>query len=208
MIIIKVRKQFKASEIAQAVDIHIKELPNGFLTSLGSKPLTLIFNHAAASPYGILILAVDSKKEKIIGFILGTVNTSKFYREFFLKYFFSALYYFVPRLLSVHKIKKAFETVCYPKKKETKTKQKCTGELLDLAVEKKFQGQGVATKLFQAFIKECTSLKLECFDIPTTATLQNAHRFYEKHGARLINKINLHGEQQTYIYRYYIKNML
>lgn len=46
-------------DIRNAVHIHRKEIGQGFLSSLGSRALELIFTHAADSKSGILLIARD-----------------------------------------------------------------------------------------------------------------------------------------------------
>ena len=197
--------EFSLDEVRQAVNIQIQELPKGFLSSLGSKPLELIFSHAALSKFGVLVLAKEIENNRVIGYVFGATDTSKFYKEFLIKRFFTALIYFFLMLLTMEKIKKAFETLFYPNKKSQNQEEDCKAELLDLAVEKPYHGKEIALNLFGNFVNKCRQLRVSCFDIPTTEGLEQAHRFYEKVGAKKVKTVMIHGEQKTYIYRYRIR---
>lgn len=195
-------KGFTRDEIRQAVRIQIQELPQGFLSSLGEKPLELIFTHVASSPRGILVLAIESEQGQVVGYVFGATNTGHLYKEFLLKRTLLAVVYFLPKLLSWQRIKKAFETLLYPAKKQPKQTGVPKPELLDLAVTHAYHGTGVAHQLFEEFVNQCRNRGITVFGIPTSEGLERAHKFYEKMGAHRVDAIEVHGGQQTYIYQY------
>lgn len=194
--------QFTSSEIHQAVGIQIQELRQGYLSSLGEKPLDLIFSHVASSYWGMLILGKESGQNQVVGYVFGTTDTTRLYKEFIFKRTPLALIYFLPKMISWQRIKKGFETLFYPARKGPDKMQSETPELLDLAVAKDYQGVGVAQELFRQFVGQCRSRGITSFRIPTTEGLDRAHRFYEKMGAEPIGEIEVHGGQRTYIYQY------
>lgn len=196
---------FTADEIYQAVRIQIKELSQGFLSSLGEKPLGLIFTHVASSHWGMLVLAIESDSRQVVGYVLGTLDTGQLYKEFLLKRTLAAFVYFVPKLLSWQRIKKAFETLLYPARKRPEQIELPRPELLNLAVLQSHQGTGVAQGLFKHFVSQCRNRGVTAFQIPTTEGLDRAHHFYEKMGARKVTTIEVHQGQKTYIYQYDIE---
>lgn len=196
---------FTADEIRQAALLQIRELNQGFLSSLGEAPVTLIFAHAAASQWGLLAMAKDG--EKVIGYVLGATDTGQFYKDFLIRRFFSAAYYFLPKMLSWERIRKAVETLLYPSKRESGQIELPPSELLDLAVDCIYHGSGVAQELFEEFVGLCRSRGVTVFQIPTTEGLDRAHRFYEKMGARKVASIEVHKGQQTHVYQYKIEEM-
>jgi GNAT superfamily N-acetyltransferase len=196
---------FTGNEIRQAARIQMQELNQGFLSSLGEKPLSLIFAHAASSRWGMLILATDTEQGQVVGYVLGAVDTGRFYKDFLFKRALPAIVYFLPKLLSWQRIKKALETLLYPARKQSNQVKLPPAELLDLAVVGAYQGTGIAQKLFEMFIEKCRERGLSSFQIPTTQGLDRAHRFYEKMGAHRVASIEVHRGQQTYIYQYDIQ---
>jgi len=195
---------FTTDEIRQAVRIQIQELRQGFLSSMGEKPLELIFAHVASSRWGILILALESERGQVVGYVLGATDTGQLYKEFLLKRTPSALVHFLPKLLSWQRIKKAFETLLYPIRKRPTQIQLPRPELLDLAVPQAYQGTGVARELFRQFVNQCRNRGSMAFRIPTGEGLNRAHRFYEKMGAHKVSTTEVHQGQQSYIYLYEI----
>jgi len=199
-------KGFTKEEIRQAARIQIEELNEGFLSSFGEKALTVIFSHIAQSTWGVLVIAVDSELRNVVGYVFGTLNTGSLYKEFLLKKTPAAIFYFLPKMLSVRRIIKAFETLIYPSKSPAPDLP--DAELLDLAVKSQYHGTCVAQRLFEAFIAEFSNRGIDSFKIPTSASLPQAHRFYEKVGAKKVASVEVHEGEITYIYQYDIDSKL
>jgi len=196
---------FSLSEIKEAVNIQVEELSEGFLSSLGKKPLMLIFGYAAASPFGILIMAKEVENGHVVGYILGTTNIDKFYKGFLHSKVLPAMLYFSPKLLNLERFKKAFETLIYPLKGSQVKASDYKAELLDMAVSRSYKGTGIGSELFKEFVNQCRLKGVKSFKIPTSQTLHGAHLFYEKMGAKKVDTIEIHKGEQTYIYIYFLK---
>jgi len=195
------RTGFSNKQLIEATKIQVRELNKGFLSSFGEKALLLIFSHIAESFSGVAVLAIDETTNRVIGYVLGTLSTKKLYKDFILKKTPQALYYFLPKLLSYKKIKKAFETLLYPSNKISDNLP--VPELLDLAVLSEFHGLEVARNLFIHFADELQRRGFSEFKIPTASSLTRAHKFYEKMGAYQDSSFTLHDGQDTlyYVYR-------
>ncbi len=193
---------FSPLEIKEAVNIQLEEISQGFLSSLGMKPLMLIFNHAATSRFGILVIAKESNKGHVIGYILGSIDTFKFYKDFLRSKTVPSLLYFIPKIISLKRIKKALETLIYPIKNGHSKVNNSRAELLDMAVSSSYQSAGVGTELFKEFVKQCADKGVKSFKIPTSESLKHAHSFYEKMGAKMADTIEIHKGERTYIYIY------
>ena len=204
MIVIKT-KDFSDAEIRQSVRIQIEELDQGFLSSFGSKALEVIFFHAASSRWGILVIAIDSERGDAIGYVFGSDNINNFYKDFIVRKIPAAVIHFLPKMLSLQRIRKAFETLVYPMKNTSADMPRA--ELLDLAVSRSYHGKGVAQKLFDGFANECRVRGVTAFKIPTSASLVRAHRFYEKMGAKKAGSVEVHRGQEAYVYVYEMKNV-
>ena len=134
-------------DIHNAVLIHRKEIGQGFLSSLGSRALELIFTHAAISKSGILLIARDKPGGSVCGFLLGTMNTDSFYKEFLLRKSIPALITLLPHVFSLFKLRMILETLLYPSK--IKIKNLPDAELLDIAVSSEHQGKGMPSFCFK-----------------------------------------------------------
>lgn len=191
------------NEISEIVKIHREQISQGFLTSLGDKALELLFSFADVSNSGILIIGIDlEQKNKVCGFILGTGNTNKFFKDFLFSKSLQAVYYLAPRLLSIKKIRKVIEAIIYPTKSEFQDMPK--SELFDLAILDKYKGKGLAQELFHEFIDVLRQANSQAVKITSGSNLHRAHSFYEKLGAQQVSTIEIHSGEDTFVYIYEI----
>lgn len=193
---------FTKEDIQQVVEIHRNEINKGFLSSLGNRPLELVYSHISQSKLCILILAINPEKNDVSGFILGTLNTGSLYKEFLRKRPLQALIYIAPKLISFSKLRKAWESLFYPRKKEFLKMPKA--ELLVLAVRKEYESSGFARNLFEKLIECFRESGVNEFRIATGNELIRAQKFYEKMGAVKVNDMEIHKGHRSWIYRYQI----
>ena len=185
-------------EIEQIIKIHKSELEHGFLSSLGDKVLISLIDFASNSKTGFVFTATNQENGKIVGFLLGTINTGRFYKEFILRKSIILFYHLIPELFSLKTIIKLIETLLYPTRKENID---CPpAELLDIAVLKKYQNKGIAKKLFFYFIDELKAQDQSTVKITTGSSLVSAHIFYKNIGAKKIDEIEVHKGESTYVY--------
>lgn len=194
------KEEVTSKDINQVVKIHRKEINQGFLSSLGDIALGLLFSLAANSKFGILLIAKDINEDKICGFLLGTTDTGKFYKDFLLKKSLKAMVFLLPKLFSIDRIRKIFETLLYPSKEEIQNFPKA--ELLDIAISLEYQGTGLAQQLFREFSKRMLKLGIKNFKITTGESLTKAQRFYESLGAEKVGEVQVHQGSKTVIYVY------
>ena len=194
------KTDFNQEDISQIVAIHRKEIGQGFLSSLGDKALQLIFSLAAESKSGVLLAAKDAEQGQACGFVLGTVDTRAFYRDFLFTKSLSAVISLAPKLFSFEKLRKVFETLLYPSKSEIQEMPKA--ELMDIAVLRNYQGTGLAQLLFYKFSEVLRESGVETFRITTGESLVRAQRFYERLGAKEVASIQIHQGQETLVYIY------
>jgi len=195
---------FTREEIKQVSEIHVREIKDGFLTSLGCNLLELVYSSISESKSSTLILAIDEKEGCVCGFICGTSNLGVLYKDFIRKHFFAAMVHLAPRLVSFASVKKIFETLLYPSKKEFSDMPKA--ELFNFAISEKYQGKGVAKKLFLRLADVFRGMGIENFKIGTGENLTRAQQFYEKMGAKKIDSIEIHKGQKSFIYTYCTAN--
>ncbi len=194
------KSDVSARDISAVVSIHRQEISQGFLSSLGPKPLSMFFTFASVSKYGILHVAKSSIDGKVIGFVLGTEDTAKFYKDFILKRSFKAFLLLATKLFSVERIIKLFETLIYPTK--SKNIELLNAELLDIAIQEERRGSGLAQSLFYSFSDAIAERDICQFRITTGSSQDRAQRFYEKLGAKKIGELEVHKGQRTCVYRF------
>ncbi|MBW2078947.1 MAG: GNAT family N-acetyltransferase [Deltaproteobacteria bacterium] len=192
-------------EISGVASIHRQEISQGFLSSLGHAPLSMFFTFASKSKFGVLHVANSQDEGKPVGFVLGAIDTGKFYKEFLAKKSFRAFFLLLPKVISFEKLRKIMETLVYPSKNKYWEMPKA--ELLDIAITKEHQGVGLAQLLFQSFSDRLSEMEIDEFKITTGESLVRAQRFYEKLGAQKAGEVEVHKGEKTYVYRYKIPKL-
>jgi GNAT superfamily N-acetyltransferase len=186
--------------LRDVVRLHRQELSSGFLSSLGDRALWLMFEFAAEDPSAILLVA-QVGDGRVAGFLLGSVETSGFYRNFLRKKSLRAFVLVAPKLIfSPASIRKILETLLYPARKEVRALP--ASELMDLVVDRHIQRHGIGRALFARFAEAMAERSVGNFRITTGASLADAHRFYEKMGAVRLSDIEVHAQQVTRVYIY------
>jgi len=186
-------------DATQIAKIHKQEINQGFLSQLGIKFLTKLYEAMILSKNSFVVVA--KKNDKIIGFISGCTNIKEFYKDFLKKYTFWAIIILLPKFLNIKTIKKIVETLKYSKKEEDLPKT----ELLVIAVEKKLHGQKIAIKMFKFFISELKDRRIKKFRVVVGENLSRAIGFYEKVGFKFHSNIVIHKNNLSRIYIYNIK---
>ena len=193
---------FSDRDIKQLIQIHRREIHSGFLTSLGDKILVILFSLAVESKHSLLLTVKDVDRDEQIGFLLGTLDTGLFYKDFFRKKLFSAVLVLFPKIFSFSTAKKMIEVLLYPSKQEALNYP--DAELLDIAISSKYQGLGLAKQLFNEFSAQLYNVGIREFKITTGEQLEGAQRFYEGLGAVKTATIEVHKGKKTIVYIYKI----
>jgi len=184
----------------QIAKIHKQEINQGFLSQLGVKFLSKLYERMISSENSFVIVSKDN--DEIIGFINGCTNLKKFYKDFLRKYIFWAIIILLPKFLNFATITKILETLKYSKKKEKNLPET---ELLTIAVKKEFHGQKIAQKMFDFFVNEMKNRKIKQFKVVVGKNLLRAIGFYEKMGFKFDSSASIHKNKSSRIYIYNIK---
>lgn len=190
----------KKKDAVQIAVIHQQEINQGFLSQLGIKFLSKLYESMISSKNSFVVTA--EKNDEVIGFISGCSNVKKFYKDFLKKYTLWTIIILLPKFLNFTTIKKIIETLKYSNKTEKGLPET---ELLAIAVKKDFHGQGVAIKMFEFFINELKKNGVKKFRVVVGKNLSRAIGFYEKVGFKFHSKITIHGNNLSRIYIYNIK---
>lgn len=188
------------AEITQIATIQRREVGKGFLSSLGDRALELVFSHAAESELGELIVAIDVSKGRVCGFICGTTNTGALFGRFLSRKLIHAAIYVAPKVLSPPRLWKVLETLIYPLKREMA--ETPNAELLVIAIDKNYQGQGIGQILFRQFVNALHNKGVNDFKIIVGDDLVRARNFYEQLGAEKTESIQVHRGQKSCVYIY------
>ena len=181
-------------------NLHLNYLDKGFLSSLGLPFLKLLYEAIDKNKHSVLI--IEMKGEEVVGFVSGSTRGMKtIYFNLLLKLpsLIIALY---PILFSIKKLYKIFEilTISRKSKKLNLLKQIPQEELLSIVVHPDFRGMGFSETLFKKLITYFDKNRIPAFKIIVGESLDRAHSFYLKHGAKPVGEMEVHNGKNSIIY--------
>lgn len=183
-------------------EIHMKEIPKGFLPTFGVGFLSHLYSYIAESDKSFLIVA--STRGEVYGFISGTYGNGSLYKSFVVQKFFKVVIPIALRLLRPGAMSKIIEILKYP---AGESMDDLPGsEILNFCVSGACQGQGVGQSLFRALCGEFHQKGIDRIRIVTGSNQASARRFYASAGATKAADINIHGNISSEIYVYTIKD--
>ncbi len=175
-------------------NLHVSAFPGFFLTSLGKPFLRLLYAGFMKQPHGICLVALDAGI--IVGFVVGTVDPSGFFR----------------RLLHQHALGFAFAALPGLLRNPLFTARKCLGALLyrgetpggipeaillsSLAVSPAAQSKGVGQALVRSFADEVRQRGGKAVYLTTDETEnERTNRFYARCGFKLLDTFKRPGNR-------------
>ena len=185
----------KDIDIEHVASLHREYINTGFLSSIGSTFLKLIYQSMVNSNNAFCIVAIE--KRNIIGFVSGANDVGGFYKDFLRMNFIKASTILLPKILNLQFVKKIIETLLYPARKEQNLPN---AELLSIVVDKNYRGKGIAQKLFEKLEEEFKIRNVNRFKVIVGSNLISASRFYEKMGGILYSEIEVHKDKKSQIY--------
>ncbi len=196
---IKLASKNDSREIAA---IHQQEINQGFLSQLGVRFLSKLYEAMILSENCFIVVAEENNQ--IVGFISGCLNTEEFYREFLKKYGYGSMIILLPKILNFTILKKILETLRYSKKIDKNCPE---AELLTIACKKEFRGTGLSTDMFNGFIGETRKRGIKEFKVVVGEELSRAVGFYEKLGFKLHSNVTIHKGSSSRIYIYNVSSL-
>ncbi len=179
-------KKHHAEQVAR---LHISGIPTGFISSLGEKFVTALYESVAESTYGFGF--VEENGGSVAGFVIFTTNIKGLYKTICLKKGIHFFFLLLSKLVSLKTLKKIFETLLYPSRSETKDLPEA--ELLSIAVRDTERGKGIARKLIQHGLCECKISGINEVKVLVADFNTPANHLYQKSEFKLRTKLENHG---------------
>ena len=189
--------------LQQIAQIHLQEIPNGFLTSLGEKVLTDLYGSIAASDGSFLIAAIDSNQD-VVGFFAGRFGKHSLYKEFLRHGNLMSKIRLITAFINPIKVFRILETISYSIGKNDKSKMP-DAEILNFCVSSRLQGAGIGMKLKTAAEKAFCEAGISEVKIVTGASQYSAQEFYSKVGAIEVCEIEIHKGTKSIMYYWDLK---
>jgi len=186
----------------EVAKLHIKSMEQGFMPTLGESFLSLLYESIDADPNSVLI--IETKNEKVIGFVTGGSGMGSIYRQMLIRWF-RLTCTLVPNLLNPLKLKKILEIVFNTSKTKTEFIN-CKNELFSISVSKEYRGLAVSERLYEKLCQWFVGNGVNSFKIVVGESLIRANGFYRKMGAKPADKIIIHEGELSTLYFHDLKN--
>ena len=200
----KIEPKLSDHDIEQITRIHMRLLPDGMLTELGSGFVKEFYSAVNADPY--VFIFVERSATGIVGFVTGGISLNGVklhFRKNLLRTFWLIKYsLFRPKLIvrlgmsikrSLFKTK-AFEGLSFE------------AELYSLVVDPSLQRKGVASKLYDQLCNKFKSVGVHGFEIVVGADLKIAQMFYGSKGAVKVRTIKQGLGKRSFVYAQILEN--
>ncbi|WP_430789342.1 GNAT family N-acetyltransferase [Actinoplanes sp. G11-F43] len=188
---------FTHAQISAVARMHVDEVPEGFLTSLGEPVLRMLYRHLACSPHAVLFMAESVATGEPLGYICGSTGTGSLLREFVQQAWPVAVPMVLPRLLRPARILRLMETIAYPSSADPGLPG---AEIINFVVVPSLRGRGVATRLYQHLMDWFVHQHVPEVKVVTGERQRRAQGFYEKSGAILHGMTEVHRGTASRIY--------
>lgn len=180
----------------QVAQLHANCINQGFLSSLGIPFLTLLYEAIDANKASVLLIA--QQDDRVVGFVAGAESMKSIYKSL-LHRFPRLLLTLLPSMLSPKKMWKILE-IMLVNKKSISIPNLPQAELLSIAVSPELRNHGYAQILYQQLVDTFNQRRIDSFKIVVGESLEAAHRFYKKMGAKAVGRIEVHKRQVSVLY--------
>ena len=180
----------------QVAQLHASNIDQGFLSSLGTPFLSLLYEAIDANESSVLLIA--RHEGHVVGFVTGTEGMGSIYRHL-LRRWPRLLWALLPALASPRKLAKIAEILLLDNKAKP-LPDLPHAELLSIAVDPDQRGQGHAQTLYRGLVAHFRQRGVCGFRIVVGEKLATAHRFYKRMGAHPVGHIEVHKGQASTLY--------
>ena len=188
--------KMSANEIGQVADIHMRELPDDFLPSLGRAFLTKVFYPtilASTKAEGI----VSTYKGKITGFSIVALNSSGLLRDVFFYQPFRSTHEVIKYIFrSPGNLRRVFQV--YFSASEVPQLGNI-GEIYFIAVSREEQGHGIGGKLVASSSRLLQERKMDGIFIKTLKENTNWVNYFLARGWELHKELTINGKEYVYL---------
>lgn len=167
----------------QVAQIHAAQIHHGLLPQLGLTFLTRLYKAVAATPQGILYIAL--KDAQVVGFIAGSADLRLMYLHILVKQGGPLLWCALPYLRTSAIMAKVWRVALYPAPRPSVTlaDRVPIPELLAMAVAPAWRRHGVGARLLRHLEDGLRAAgPNKCYRVATNTVEAASNAFYQKHG--------------------------
>lgn len=179
----------------QVAALHRDNIDRGFLGTLGLPFLALLYRAIDEADDSVLIL--EEQDEGVVGFVSGTFGMGPILRRMLRRPIALALA-MLPSLVRPARLKRILDIIRYGGGGTLAGLPEA--ELLSIAVAPAARGTGVSETLYRRLEDHFRCRGTRAFRITVGESLAPAHRFYQRMGARPVNRIDVHEGEPSVVY--------
>jgi ribosomal protein S18 acetylase RimI-like enzyme len=180
----------------EVAGLHVENIDQGFLSTLGTPFLSLLYETIDTSERGVLCVVEEAGH--VAGFVSGSENIGEIYKAL-LRRWPRLIVSLMPALFSPRKAWRILEIILLHRKSGS-TPDLPRAELLSIAVAAKFRGKGHAQELYRSLANHFSARGVRDFKIVVGDALLAAHHFYLRMGAVNVGHLEIHQEQHSTVY--------
>lgn len=171
----------QAEHIDGVVAVHMDSFPGFFLTFLGRRFLTLLYEEMLKDPGSVMIAAVDVPTQKVVGFAVGVEDQSGFYAQLLQRRLFGfALASLQGVLRRPRIILRLLRALFYPRQKQDAATSAC---FMSMGVLTNTAGHGVGKQVASAFLLNMQRRGVTAISLTTDRDdNERTNRFHQKTG--------------------------
>jgi ribosomal protein S18 acetylase RimI-like enzyme len=181
--------KLESKDASECADLHRQGISTGFISSLGKRFVTVLYESIANDKNSFGFVAVED--DKILGFVAFSGNLSRLYKYVVFKKGFRFMFIIARRMMSLRNIKKIWANLLYPNK--MKQILLPDAELLSIAVAPEGRGKGIAKKLIDAGFEECRKRGIDRVKVLVATDNEVANKLYQKCGFKFNLQMDSHG---------------
>lgn len=179
----------------QVAELHAGSINQGFLSSLGTRFLALMYQAIDAAEGSVLL--IDQRDGRVWGFVSGAVGMRPIYRRMLRRPIPLGIA-LLPSLVRPSRLKRIVDILRYGGQGDGAEWPKA--ELLSIAVHPESRGTGAAEGLFRDLASYFRNAGESRFRIVVGDGLGPAHRFYRRMGCEVIGKLEVHPGEPSTVY--------
>jgi len=184
------------SRYEQIGELHASAIDQGFLSTLGAPFLSLLYEAMDEAQDTFVI--VEEQDGKIVGFVSGGVGMGPTYKRL-LAHPIRLIKSLLPSALNPKGLIRMLEIV-FRGAVQSGLEELPDAELMSLAVQAEYRGEGVAAGLYEQLQDRFQSIGVDEFKIVVGQDLRPAHRFYARMGATAAARVEIHRGAISVVY--------
>lgn len=180
----------------QVAELHVANIDQGFLATLGVPFLALMYRAMDEAPDSVLL--TEEREGRVVGFISGGAGMGQIYRRMLRRPLALAVA-LMPSLIRPARVSRIMDILRYGRDENAHSGLP-GAELFSIAIAPGARGQGVAQGLYERLVQYFRKQGIAAFKIAVGDALEPAHRFYARMGAIPSARVEVHPGCGSVIY--------